>query len=159
MTQPTSKNLASVLSNCGFTALAERAMADEFHDFESPHAMPEHVLVAALRRLKLPAANALAQRVIDGEFDADKAESDAWQRSPQGQSVMAELWAGIASQGSVFDKLSEQHNHCIPNDPPRDSMFDKLSEQHNRCKMCGTVVGNSTESRDAHMSEKGCHVA
>lgn len=46
----------------------------------------------------------------------------------------------------------------IPNDPPPDSLFVRISEQHNRCTVCGDVVSNSTEARDAHLSEKGCHV-
>jgi hypothetical protein len=43
------------------------------------------------------------------------------------------------------------------NDPPLDSLFRLLSESTNRCTICGAVVYNNTESRDAHLSEKGCH--
>jgi hypothetical protein len=32
--------------------------------------------------------------VIDGEFDATKAESDAWARSPDGQAAFAGLLKG-----------------------------------------------------------------
>jgi hypothetical protein len=33
----------------------------------------------------------LRQRVIDGEFDASPAESDAWAASPEGRATLAEL--------------------------------------------------------------------
>ena len=91
MTQATSERLATELAAAGFTELAARARADEFHDFCSPHEMPEHVLVAQLRLIGLPAAEALAQRVIVGEFDASRAESDAWQASPDGRAALRAL--------------------------------------------------------------------
>jgi hypothetical protein len=91
MTQPSSQKLADELRKHGFTSLANRALRDEFHDFHSPHVMPEHLLVAELRRFRLPAADRLARRVIDGEFDATKAESDEWAKSPEGQAAMREL--------------------------------------------------------------------
>jgi hypothetical protein len=36
----------------------------------------------------------LARALIDGEFDATKAESDAWARSPDGQAAFAGLLKG-----------------------------------------------------------------
>lgn len=92
--QPSSERLACELDRAGFTDLAARARHDEFHDFKSPHAMPEHVLVAELRRLKLPAAEALARRVIDGDFDATVEESEAWAKSPEGREAFRALWEG-----------------------------------------------------------------
>lgn len=88
MTQPSSERLARVLADNGLQALAIRAMQDEFHDFQSPHELPEFTLVAELRKV---GAEEMAQRVIDGEFDATKEESDAWAASPDGQAAMAEF--------------------------------------------------------------------
>jgi len=36
----------------------------------------------------------LRQRVIDGEFDASKAESDAWAASPEGRQAFRDLLGG-----------------------------------------------------------------
>jgi hypothetical protein len=43
------------------------------------------------------------------------------------------------------------------NDPAEDSLFVKLAHDRCRCTVCETVVSNTTEARDAHLSEKGCH--
>jgi hypothetical protein len=56
--------------------------------------MPEHLLVHELRSLMLPTAMALAERVIAGEFDATKEESDQWARSPEGRAAMRALVEG-----------------------------------------------------------------
>lgn len=50
--------------------------------------------------------------------------------------------------------------HCPSpfNDPPADSLFEKVSETLNICTVCLATVSNSTEARDAHLNEKGCHV-
>jgi hypothetical protein len=82
-------------------AMIRRAEAGYYHDYLSPLAMPEMALVNELgslanhpSRARGPAGLALMglrQRVIDGEFDASKAESDAWAASPEGQATFAEL--------------------------------------------------------------------
>jgi hypothetical protein len=82
-------------------AMIRRAEAGYYHDYLSPLAMPEMALVNELGSLAThpsrrgtPASGALLalrQRVIDGEFDASRAESDAWARSPEGQAAFAEL--------------------------------------------------------------------
>jgi len=82
-------------------ALIQRAEAGHYHDYLSPLALPELALVNELgalanhpSRARLPSGLALMgirQRVIDGEFDATKAESDAWARSPDGRAAMAAL--------------------------------------------------------------------
>jgi hypothetical protein len=91
MTEPSSENLARVLDEAHLHDLAARARADEFHDFKSPHALPEHELVNELRKTGGMTAKAIAQRVIDGEFDATKEESDAWAASPEGQEAIRGL--------------------------------------------------------------------
>ncbi len=73
--------------------LIVRARHEEFHDFSSPHAMPEHVLVAELRSLGF---EPLAQRVIRGDFDATREESKAWADSPDGQETIRELGPAVA---------------------------------------------------------------
>jgi hypothetical protein len=90
--QPSSEKLAQALeATPELKELAARARRDEFHDFVGPHAMPQHTLVAELREVGGPAAESIAQRVIQGEFDATKAESDAWMASPEGQATLAEM--------------------------------------------------------------------
>jgi hypothetical protein len=91
MTEPSAEKLAQELDKAHLHALAVRARADEFHDFKSPHAMPEMLLVTELRKTGGRAANEIAQRVINGEFDATKEESDRWAESPEGQAIMREL--------------------------------------------------------------------
>jgi hypothetical protein len=81
--------------------LIKRAEAGHYHDYLSPLALPELALVSELgalanhpSRAGLPSRRALMairQRVIDGEFDASKAESDAWARSPDGRAAMRAL--------------------------------------------------------------------
>jgi hypothetical protein len=82
--------------------MLQRATDGYYHDFESELAFPEIQLVADLREMaRLPttgpkakrALSLLAERVIDGEFDATKAESDAWARSEEGRAVFNELFS------------------------------------------------------------------
>jgi hypothetical protein len=77
-----------------------RAIDGYYHDFLSPLAMPELQLVADLRELArqpttgskaCAALEILVHRVIDGEFDASKEESDAWAASPEGQETFRQL--------------------------------------------------------------------
>lgn len=102
MTAKTSEQLALVLDAVKLDQLAARARNDEFHDFLSPHAFPELLLVDLLA----DAANAcpdldkqlrileIRQRVINGEFDASKEESDDWAKSPEGREAYSLLVRG-----------------------------------------------------------------
>lgn len=85
--------LASALTAADFHRLAERASNNEFHDFLSPHAMPNLHLVAELRAIPGGGKRAeeLIQRVIDGHFDATRSESDEWAKSPEGKAAFKEL--------------------------------------------------------------------
>lgn len=86
MSEPTKEKLAAALRAEGFVALAERAHAGEFDDFESEeHDLPKVALVAALLALDTPAAERFAARVTDGEFDNTREEAEAWLRSYQQQ--------------------------------------------------------------------------
>jgi hypothetical protein len=101
MTAKTSQHLADVLRAAGFDDLAVRAEADEFHDFLSPHALPETMLAEILAdyaATPIPAQRIAAmnirQRLIDGEFDASDEESDEWAASPEGQETFGKLVRG-----------------------------------------------------------------
>lgn len=68
--------------------LAERAAAGEFTDYADTHACP----ITELHRLcHQYGLTGLADRVANGEFDADKAESDEWAKSQSGQDIAREL--------------------------------------------------------------------
>jgi hypothetical protein len=99
MTAKTSEKLAVALEAAGLKALAIRARTDEFHDYLSDHVFPELELVGLLLRAGTPAAMGLRRRVIDGEFDASREESDEWAASPEGQAAFAELVKGEKTDG------------------------------------------------------------
>ncbi len=48
-------------------------------------------LVSDLHRIGTPEASALAKRAIDGEFDANREEADAWARSAEGIETLREF--------------------------------------------------------------------
>jgi hypothetical protein len=89
-------------------AMIKRARDGYYHDYLSPLATPETQLVADLReaaarpatpRNSRPLLREMAQRVINGEFDASKQESDEWAASPEGQETLAAL-TGDAPPGT-----------------------------------------------------------
>ena len=61
--------------------LIRRAKREEFHDFDSPHALPETILLQELIAYGLPD---LAERLVKGDFDATPEESERWANSPEG---------------------------------------------------------------------------
>lgn len=80
--------------------MIQRAIDGYYHDYLSPLAMPEIQLVSDLKAVaKTPATPrnsrplllGLADRVVNGDFDASKEESDAWARSPEGQETFRQL--------------------------------------------------------------------
>src|ERR1019366_5069628 len=85
-----SEKLALALEEARYLDLAARARRHEFHDFLSPHAMNFHVLVAELKG-KGKRSKPLIDRVIAGDFDAPKLESDEWAASPEGAALLDEL--------------------------------------------------------------------
>jgi hypothetical protein len=83
--------------------MIRRAEAGYYHDYLSPLPFPQMALAHELGALANHPSRArvvglaligLRQRVIDGDFDASKAEADAWARSPEGQAAWAELLKG-----------------------------------------------------------------
>lgn len=90
--------------------MIKRAFDGYYHDYLSPLDLPEIQLVADLRSLaSLPATprnsrpllRALADAVIAGEYDATKAESDEWARSPEGQETFRQLRDDVIFGGMV----------------------------------------------------------
>lgn len=92
--------------------MIERAIAGYYHDFLSPLDFPEIQLVADLRAVgantSLPRSarqeiGRLAQRVIDGEFDASPEESAQWAASPEGRETFRALADDVVFGGMVRD--------------------------------------------------------
>jgi hypothetical protein len=94
VTEHTKDKLAKVLCEAGLTGMAAQAATGYYHDYLSPLDLPEIALVndlalaASQHPEKHDAIIALRQRVIDGDFNATKEESDDWAESPEGQETM-----------------------------------------------------------------------
>lgn len=92
MTRPTTERLAEAMSAAGCPdRLVSNARAGQYDDYKSPLPFPIHQLVSDLREA---GQHELAQRAIDGEFDATREEADAWAQSPDGQQAFRELFGG-----------------------------------------------------------------
>jgi hypothetical protein len=98
MTEHTKDKLAAALRAVGLNEMADQAATGYYHDFLSPLALPEIVLVNQLNieALKLPVQQRtpileLRQRVIDGDFDASEEEADEWANSQEGQDTFRSL--------------------------------------------------------------------
>lgn len=87
----TTEILAEALEQAELPEMAKAARAGYYHDFLSPLDFPEMTLAAALAGVGTPAALAVRQRVIDGDFDATLEESEAWAKSPEGQATFKKL--------------------------------------------------------------------
>ena len=96
----TYEKLAAALREVGLEEMAKKADTGYYHDFLSPIAFPEMALaadLAALRGKEVMGSprwhqiNALRNRHLNGDFDADLAESEEWMSGPDGQEAMREL--------------------------------------------------------------------
>jgi len=65
-----------------------KAVTGFYDDFKSQRADNIVALVEDARRAGL---DSIAERAIDGEFDATKEESEEWMHSPEGQQILSEL--------------------------------------------------------------------
>jgi len=89
--------LADALHNVGLEEMAAMARTGYYHDYLSPLDLPEFALVTALNAAAIAqpdnadAIEKLRQRVINGDFDANAEESDAWADSPEGQAAFRSL--------------------------------------------------------------------
>lgn len=94
----TKDKLAAALRDAGLAPMAEKAATGWYHDFLSPLAMPCQQLATDLgvhahnpTSPRQAAARALLKRHMNGDFDASRAESEAWSASQEGRSVFAGL--------------------------------------------------------------------
>jgi hypothetical protein len=83
--------LAQALRDAGLGDMSIKAAQGYYHDFLSPLATPELTLMAELAEVGTPAAMALRKRVMNGDFDATKEESDEWAKSEAGQAIAKAL--------------------------------------------------------------------
>lgn len=83
--------LAQELRKIGLDEMADRAATGYYHDFLSPLPFPELQLAEDLAKVGTPAAMALRQRHLAGEFDASLEESDAWANSEEGKQSLSAL--------------------------------------------------------------------
>ncbi len=83
--------LAEALLAAGLFDMSLKARAGYYHDYLSPLDFPDLQLLADLKAAGTPQALALAERHLNGEFDATKEESDAWATSPKGRAALAML--------------------------------------------------------------------
>jgi hypothetical protein len=91
MTMHTKDILSAALVEVGLPIMAVKAAQGYYHDFLSPLDFPELDLIGDLTEIGTPTALAMRARVMDGEFDASIAESDAWVASPDGQETISRL--------------------------------------------------------------------
>jgi hypothetical protein len=86
--------LADELMKIGQQEMSKKAREGYYHDFLSPLDLPELTLMKHLAVVGTPEALALRTRVMNGEFDASKEESDEWAKSPEGQETFGKLLRG-----------------------------------------------------------------
>lgn len=87
----TKDRLAAELEKIGLPGMAESARAGAYDDFLSEVATPELLLLSDLHKVGTADAMALRVRVMNGDFDATKEESDAWAASAEGKAAFSQL--------------------------------------------------------------------
>lgn len=88
----TTAYLAAALQAAGAPPdMVTQARQGYYDDFRSPLAFPISQLVADAAKYGL---TDIAERAKRGEFDATKAEADAWATSPDGQAAFRDLLEG-----------------------------------------------------------------
>lgn len=83
--------LAAELNKAGLGSMAVLAAQGYYHDFLSPLATPCLQLAADLAAAGTPAALALRERHLNGEFDASKEEGDEWYRTEGKHALMSDI--------------------------------------------------------------------
>ncbi len=83
--------LAAALEEAGLPEMASRTREGYYHDYLSPLAMPCLQLAEDLQQAGTPAALALRQRHLNGEFDATPEEGRDWMQSDDGKEVLSQL--------------------------------------------------------------------
>lgn len=92
MSQSTSERLAQVLHAAGLRNLAAKARAGYYDDFRSPLATP---IVQLVKDLKAAGRDDIAQRAMNGEFDATQEEAEAWRKSSEGEETIRKFTSGF----------------------------------------------------------------
>lgn len=87
----TKDKLAAELHKAGLHDMAMRAGQGYYHDFLSPLATPCIQLAADLAAVGTPAAMALRDRHLEGEFDASREEGDEWFQNEGKHSLMSDI--------------------------------------------------------------------
>lgn len=95
----TKDKLAAALREVGLVEMADKAATGYYHDFLSPLDFPEMQLEADLRAARdkydqTGEIEALRQRHLNGDFDANTAESEQWFNGPEGRDAMNRLVSG-----------------------------------------------------------------
>lgn len=83
--------LAAELHKAGLGNMAVLAAQGHYHDFLSPLATPCIQLAEDLRKAGTPAALALLERHMNGDFDASKEESEEWWKSEGKHALMSDI--------------------------------------------------------------------
>lgn len=94
LTMHTKDQLAAALRDAGLDAMADKAATGHWHDYLSPLALPTLDLLAELAKLRTPAAEAVALRVMKGEFDASQSEAEEWAKTREGREALSWLNRG-----------------------------------------------------------------
>jgi hypothetical protein len=105
----TKDKLAKALREAGLEEMAKRAEDAYYDDFLSPLDFPCLQLNADLRAVGTPAALALCSRLMNGEFDASKEESDEWAKSAEGQEVFGRLVTDTRKDRTQIGRLAMRH--------------------------------------------------
>lgn len=90
---PTSEKLAKAMEeeSCS-PEMINKAREGYYDDFKSPLATP---CIQLVNDLKAIGKEALMRRAMYGEFDAQRWESDAWAKTPEGKEMTKSLMKGF----------------------------------------------------------------
>jgi hypothetical protein len=96
-TWPSQQMLADDLRAAGAHELAERALTNEWSDYDGPHTFPQMHLIQTLRDFPLMAnvnRKQLIANIKAGKYDSTKEEAEGWAQSEEGQATFRELLEG-----------------------------------------------------------------
>lgn len=91
MTMHTKDKLAAELHKAGLGNMAVLAAQGYYHDYLSPLATPCMQLAEDLHKAGTPAALALRDRHLNGEFDASPEEGEEWFQREGKHSLMSDI--------------------------------------------------------------------
>lgn len=92
MSEATKDRLARELHEAGLPEeMVERARRGAYDDWISDSATPLIDLVNELAKYDTPGARLVRAKVIDGDFDGTREESDAWAASEEGRAAFRSL--------------------------------------------------------------------